>query len=105
MRVTSCCPAHHLQGYQESQQTANGQCDRNSNIISGNRVTPPGAGQHRLCVCLSQLRRDKRSMWQATLSEMDNKAAWKLMRPNRCGVPFWSDEPLGQACLVLASNQ
>lgn len=74
MRVTSYCPAHHLQAFQDSQQTAGGQCDRNSDIISGSRVTPPGDGQRRLCVCPSQLQRDKRNAWWAALMEIDSKA-------------------------------
>lgn len=105
MRVTRYCPAHHLQGFQDSQQTAGGQCDRNSDIISGNRLTPLRDGQRRLCVCPSQLQRDKRNTWSDALIEIDSKVVWELMRSNRCRVDFWFDEPLCQACLVLVSNQ
>lgn len=72
MRITSCCPAHHLQGFQDSQQTASGQCGGNSDIISGNRVTPPIDGQ------LSQLWSDESTMWWAVLIEIDNKPVWRI---------------------------
>lgn len=74
MRVTSCCPAHHLQGFQVSQQTARGRYGMVGTVTSfrGNRVAPPIDGQ------LSQLWREESAMWWAALIEIDNKPVWGI---------------------------